>query len=86
MNLYFSRIPSAAIHRQIDGKLYANIPHDMTVGGCIVEDYDKPRMMRFDPPSFTKGGEAYVLFAKRGDAIPARGHIPFGVTVIHQED
>ena len=33
--------------------------------------------------SFCKNGEAYMLFAKRGDAIPLTGALPFGVTVIH---
>ena len=86
MNLYFSRVPEAAVFRQFDGNLYANIPHSMPKDGGIVEDYSTPRMMRFTSPSFIKGGEAYILFAKRGDALPLPVYVPFGVSIIHQED
>lgn len=76
---YYSRIPSAAIFRQFDGNVYANIPHSVE-NDRIIENFDKPRMIRFDVSSFIRNGEAYVYFTGRGSAIPLKGFIPFSVT------
>lgn len=82
---YYSRIPSAAIFPLFDGNQYARIPHSAE-GDKVREDFENPRMVRYsEPGSFIKNGEAYVLFAKRGDAIPLTGALPFGVTCIHVE-
>lgn len=88
MRHYFSRIPAAAVKPMFDGNLYAHIPHKIDqTKPAIIENYDAPVMMRYsEPASFIKNGEAYVLFAKRGDALPEPVFIPFGVTVIHFED
>lgn len=81
MNHYYSRIPADAIRRMFDGNLYAYIPHRFD-GNVVIEDFSKPRMLRFtEPDSFIKNGEAYILFAKRGDALPVP-FVPFAVTVI----
>ncbi|WP_315127289.1 hypothetical protein [Comamonas antarctica] len=84
MNIFYSRIPAAAIKNYFDGKRYANIPHRMR-DGRVIEDYENPAMMQFGPDSFIKNGEAYVPFAKRGDALPLP-YVPFGVTVINMPD
>lgn len=88
MNLFYSRIPSAAVKPLFDGKLYAYIPHAMDhAKPAVITDYENPLMMRFnEPASFVRNGEAYVLFAKRGDALPVPAALPFGVSVIHVED
>ena len=86
MNIYFSRIPEAAIQNYFDGRQYAYIPH-CVAGNSIVENFDMPLMIRFDGgASFIKNGEAYVQFAKRGDAVPLQRPYPFGVTVHHVDD
>ena len=83
---YFSRIPAAAIFPMFDGNQYARIPHTAD-GDKVREDFANPRMVRYVvSESFIKNGEAYMLFAKRGDAIPLTGALPFGVTCIHFED
>lgn len=86
MLYYFSRIPAAAIFPMFDGNQYAHIPHTAD-GDKVCEDFETQRMVRYaESESFIKNGEAYILFAKRGDAIPINGALPFGVTVIHVED
>lgn len=86
MFYYYSRIPSAAVKPMFDGNLYAHIPHSIA-GDIVIENFDKPRMLRYtEPDSFIKNGEAYILFAKRGDAIALAMPVPFGVTVLHVED
>ena len=83
MNFYFSRVPEAAVHRQFDGHFYAYVPHKINQeDGSITEDFDNPRMMRYAPPSFIKGGEAYIHIGTRGDALPVPSWLPFGVTVM----
>lgn len=80
---YYSRIPAAALRREIDGQLYAYIAERLSVspkGARIVQDYTRPRMVRADGAKIASG-EAYVLFATIGDAVPLLGHIPFGVSV-----
>lgn len=85
MNVFFSRIPAAAVKDFFDGKQYANIPHAMA-GDEIVEDFAAPRLMRFTDCSFIKNGEAYIQFAKRGDALPLPAYVPFGVSIINMPD
>lgn len=88
MRCYYSRVPAAAVHALFDGFLYTRIPHEMP-RGCdhVIEDFDRSRLVRFiEPASFIKNGEAYVLFAKRGDALPVPAALPFGVTCIHVAD
>ena len=83
---YYSRIPAAAIFAMFDGNQYARIPHTAD-GDKVREDFENPRMVRYvESESFIKNGEAYILFAKRGDAIPITSALPFSVTVIHVED
>lgn len=78
MRKFYSRIPAAALFREIDGHLYAYIPHRLTAGS-IIEDFDNPRMVRFNQAGFIKNGEAYVYFGAVG-ALVNVGFIPFGVS------
>ena len=85
MRLYYSRVPSAAVRPMFDGNLYAYIPHRMG-GDKVIEDYANPRMMLCtERTHFVRNGEAYVLFAKRGDALPVP-FVPFGVSVVQVPD
>lgn len=87
MQNFYSRVPALAVKPMFDANLYANIPHSIDHSSAVItEDFENPRMMRFTEPSFIKNGEAYILFAKRGDALPMPKTIPFGVSVIHTED
>lgn len=81
MLYYYSRIPAAAVFTMFDGKTYARIPHSIQ-DGTILENFEAPRMLRFCAGSFIENGEAYILFGKRGNAIPVKGFVPFGVSVI----
>ena len=86
MNLYFSRVPSDAVRPFFDGHRYAYVP-DTIQGDRIVCDYNQPRLMRFtEGSSFIKGGEAYILIGRRGDSVPLRMPLPFGVSHIHIDD
>ena len=78
---YYSRIPAAAVFTMFDGKTYARIPHSIQ-GETIIECFEFPRMLRFCAESFIKDGEAHILFGKRGNAIPIKGFVPFGVSII----
>lgn len=83
---YFSRIPAAAIFPMFDGNQYARIPHAADADK-VREDFENPRMVRYvESESFCKNGEAYILFAKRGDAIPITSALPFAATCVHVED
>ena len=78
----FSRVPSAVVRQQVDGHIYANIPHCLE-DGKIVTDYDNPRLLRADDARcFVKGGERYVWFATVGSALVKRVCPPFGVSVL----
>ncbi len=80
---YYSRVPSSAVFPLFDGKLYVNIPHSVE-GDSVTENFQTPHMMRFDGvDSFHKNGEAFVLFAKRGEAVPLKNaHVFYAVTIM----
>ena len=78
--LLYSRVPAAALRTEIDGNVYAYIPHRLSDDiARIIEDFATPRMVRFGAESFIRAGEAYVYFAKLGDALPVP-LLPFGVS------
>ena len=84
MRTFFSRVPAAAVFTEIDGNAYARIPHRLDANENkirIIEDFDSPRMVRFNTPSFIKNGEAYVYFARVDDALSI-GYVPFGVSEV----
>lgn len=82
MIAYFSRIPAAALRREIDGNLYALVPHHITPRG-IREDFSAPRMVRADGCEI-RNGEAWVLIGCMGDAIAQTTCLPFGVSFLHE--
>lgn len=81
---YYSRIPAAALKTEIDGHVYAYIPHRLTApnGGKvkITEDFENPRFLRVDPVRI-ENGEAFVRFGSAGGAVAQLHNLPFGVTV-----
>lgn len=82
----FSRIPSAAVRRELDGHLYTYIPHKL-VDGRIEADFQKPQLVRADDARcFQKGGERYIWFASVGSALLSRICPPFGVSVLPECD
>lgn len=82
MRHYYSLTPAAAVRPGFDGHSYVKIPHDMPgPGSVIVENFNAPRMMRWTSDCFVRNGEAWVLFAKRGDALPLPDSMPFGVSM-----
>lgn len=82
----FSRIPSAAARREVDGHLYARIPHKL-VDARIEVDYKEPQMVRADDARcFHKGGEGYIWFATVGEALLKSIYAPFGVSILSEDD
>lgn len=81
---YYSRIPASALKTEIDGHVYANIPHRLTApnGGKvkIIEDFENPRFVRVEPVRI-ENGEAFVRFGCAGGAVAQLDNLPFGVTV-----
>jgi hypothetical protein len=78
----FSRVPSGAVRRLHDGHLYAYVPDRLCNQARTVEhNPERPALVRFDPPSFHKGGEAYVWIGRIGDALPNPQPLPFSVTI-----
>lgn len=82
--VYFSRIPATALKTEIDGHVYANIPHRLTApnGGKvkITEDFANPRYVRVEPVRI-ENGEAFVRFGCAGENVAQLVNLPFGVTV-----
>ena len=75
----YSRVPAAAVYREIDGNIYARIPHGLTDSGARVSvDYKTGRIVLFNPRGFIRNGEAFVWFASLGDALPLP-FLPYGV-------
>lgn len=81
--VYFSRIPAAALKTEIDGHVYANIPHRLTATNDgkvkIIEDFANPRYVRVEPVRI-ENGEAFVRFGRAGEKIAQLTNLPFGVT------
>jgi len=78
----FSRVPSAAVRLLHDGCLYAYVPDHLTNQGRTVEhNSERPRLVRFAPPSFHANGEAHVWIGRLGDALPDPDPLPFSVSV-----
>lgn len=84
---FYSRVPSAAVFREIDGNSYALIPHALDIPRKrITEDHANPRMVRFDRACFHRNGEAYVWFGSVGEGIGIPlDNLPFAVTAIKGE-
>lgn len=77
---YFSRIPEAAVFKHVDGLRYARIPHSIdSAKRAVVENFEAPRMVRFDERSFVQGGEAFVWFARMGHAVAQTVNVPYAV-------
>jgi hypothetical protein len=83
MRNVFSRVPSAAVRALHDGQLYAYVPDRLCNQGRTIEhNTERPALIRFDPPSFHRNGEAYVLIGRLGDALPDPHPMPFSVSVL----
>lgn len=82
MNIYYSRVPAAAIHLSHDGRRYVYVPHRFDgARNRFIEDFSAPRLLKFtEPESFIKNGEAFILIGKSGDLVPVPACLPFGVT------
>lgn len=88
MIAYYSRIPATAVRVEIDGHLYARIPHRLTTNGghiAIAEDHSTPRMVRADDAKI-RNGEAWIRFATVGDAIAPTDNLPFAVSAERVDD
>lgn len=88
MITYYSRVPATAVRVEIDGHLYARIPHRLaTKNGRIViaEDYSNPRMVRVVGAKI-RNGEAWIKFATVGDAIAPTANLPFAVSAERVDD
>lgn len=84
MVLYYSRVPASALFTEIDGNQYARIPHRVTIRNekvLIVEDFANPRMVVANDAEI-KSGEAWVLFAKAGEAIAQTENLPYAVSMV----
>lgn len=81
--LLFSGIPESAVRHEIDGNVYGLIPHKFD-GQAVVENYESPRMVRIETPSFKSGGVVYIWFATLGEAVFKQTLIPNNIYVIEK--
>lgn len=84
MVLYYSRVRASELFTEIDGNQYAWIPYRLAMRGAkvhILEDHEHPRMVMANDAEI-KNGEAWVLFAKAGEAIAQTENLPFAVSMV----
>jgi len=79
--LLFSCVKANEIKAEVDGHLYAKIKHRLVSSkGLAIQVSTKPRMLRFNEPSFKLFDEAYVWFATVGvETFKALEPLPGGV-------
>lgn len=79
--LLFSSVKANEIKAEVDGQLYAMVKHRLVSSkGLAIQVSTKPRMLRFNEPSFKLFDEAYVWFATVGvETLKTLEPLPEGV-------